>query len=149
VVDIDADNRSATIIGDLCDPATLAPESFDCVILTQTLHLIPDRDAALASAWQSVRPGGALILTAPSIVRVDTETPETDCVRFTPVGLRAWLEQGCPSAEIHVEGAGNLVTAVAALLGLAEEDVPEANIVKADPNYPVVVGAIARKPLSS
>ena len=42
-----------------------------------------------------------------------------------------------------VEGAGNLATAIAALLGLAEEDVPEPHILKADPTYPVVAGAIA------
>ena len=38
VIDLDASNRAATIVGDLCDPRALKPGSHDCVIFTQTLQ---------------------------------------------------------------------------------------------------------------
>src|SRR5215207_7533889 len=42
IVDIDAGNPRATLVGDLADPATLPREAFDCIICTQTLMLMYD-----------------------------------------------------------------------------------------------------------
>src|SRR5919108_924888 len=47
VVDIDPARRQATLIADLCAPASLPASRFDCVILTQTLQLLADQTTAL------------------------------------------------------------------------------------------------------
>ena len=41
-----------TFVGDLKDGANLPSDAFDCVILTQTLHLIFKMDAAIDTIWR-------------------------------------------------------------------------------------------------
>ncbi len=47
IVDIDPDNTQATLEADLCERGSLPPSSFECVIVTQTLQLLPDVPTAL------------------------------------------------------------------------------------------------------
>jgi SAM-dependent methyltransferase len=70
VLDIDATNPSATILGDLCDPATLPGEAFDCFILTETLQFADDLDGAVRNAYAALRPGGVLLVTVPALSRI-------------------------------------------------------------------------------
>ena len=48
----------ATIVADLSEPNSLPANRFDCFILTQTLQLVADLEAALENAWQSLTSGG-------------------------------------------------------------------------------------------
>lgn len=146
VVDIDADNPEATIVGDLCDPGTLQAEAYDCVILTQTLHLLAVPDVALASLWRSLRPGGSLIVTVPCASCIIHELPTSDFWRWTPLGLQRFTERYCEGACVHSEGAGNLVTMLGTFLGLAVEDMRDADLALGDPSFPVVACVAARKP---
>lgn len=57
VLNLDSSNPRATIIGDLAVPATLPAGQFDCIILTQTLHLVFDMAAAIANIHRALRPG--------------------------------------------------------------------------------------------
>src|SRR5262249_27189682 len=56
-------NPRATIIGDLSNAPHIASNTFDCIILTQTLHLIYDVRAALATLHRILKPGGVLLAT--------------------------------------------------------------------------------------
>ena len=47
VLHVSASNPHATIIGDLASPGVLPENAFDCMVLTQTLHLIYDMRAAV------------------------------------------------------------------------------------------------------
>ena len=67
VLDIDPANIHATIVADLGEPESLPAHRFDCIIFTQTLHLIPDMHAALVNVWQALRPGGVLLVTVPAM----------------------------------------------------------------------------------
>ena len=71
ILNVDDSNPRATIIGDLADPSTLPKEQFDCIILTQTLHLIFDMPAALANLHRALRPGGVILITVPGISPLD------------------------------------------------------------------------------
>src|SRR5262249_53934843 len=72
VLHVSADAPGATIVADLADAPHVASESFDCIILTQTLHLVYHVPAALRTLARILRPGGVLLLTVPGI------TPTTD-----------------------------------------------------------------------
>ena len=50
IVDVDTTNAAATLVADLCDEGSLPAASFDCIVLTQTLQYLADRDAAAAHA---------------------------------------------------------------------------------------------------
>src|SRR4029077_15967544 len=71
VLHIAADNPGATIVGDLSVPGVLPEEAFDCLVITQTLHLVYDMHAAVAAMYRALKPGGVLLLTCPGISQVD------------------------------------------------------------------------------
>src|SRR4029453_15030943 len=68
VLDINPANTNATVIADLGEADSLPEHRFDCVIFTQTLHLIPDMRMALSNVWRAVAPGGVFYLAVrPSV----------------------------------------------------------------------------------
>ncbi len=50
-------NPNATIIGDISYAPQISDNSFDCIVLTQTLHLIYDFKQALATCYRILKPG--------------------------------------------------------------------------------------------
>src|SRR5690606_30554914 len=63
ILHVDISNKNATYIGDLSDAPHLPDDTFDCIILTQTLHLIYDYKSAIATCYRILKPGGTLLLT--------------------------------------------------------------------------------------
>jgi hypothetical protein len=146
VVDIDSDRGQATLVADLCAPGSLPASGFDCVILTQTLQLLSEQTVALENLWASLRPGGALLVTVPCISRIERKTPATDFWRYTPTGLEMLIARSCPDANIVTEGRGNVLAAVAFLMGLAAQDLSESELQDEDPFFPMLVCATVTKP---
>jgi SAM-dependent methyltransferase len=141
IVDIDAANSEATILADLCAAGSLPAGRFDCFILTQTLQLVSNPEAALQNAWQSLASGGVLLLSVPGITRADPEHVEADRWRFTAPGLDTLIARTCVDGNREVAGHGNLTSAVAFLMGLAAEELEEHELSPSDPHCAVVVCA--------
>jgi hypothetical protein len=141
ILDIDPTNRQATLIADLNVPGSLPASSYDCAILTQTLQLLGDVETSLANLRQSLRPGGTLLLTVPCLSKIDHGLPKSDYWRWTPAGLKVVLERSFPGDIVHVEGHGNVLTSVAFLMGLAQEDLREEELGFEDPGFPLVACA--------
>jgi SAM-dependent methyltransferase len=115
VLDKDRTNDQATLHADLDVPESLPPAHFDCIVLTQVLQYT-DPVSCLHNLWRSLRPGGVLLLSVPSLARIDPAAVTDDKWRWTPSGLRQVLvDAGLPSTE--VEGFGNLLTCRAACSG--------------------------------
>ncbi len=146
VLDIDRTNPSATIVADLSEQDSLPMERFHCFILTQTLQYVPAIGPALRNSWQSLRPEGVLLLTVPTLTRVDPDLAHIDFWRITPAGLARGLSSACPEAEIEVVGFGNLVAGVAFLMGLAAEELKRSELENFDPAFPILACARVRKP---
>lgn len=148
IVDIDTTNEHATLICDLCAPRSLPAQHFDCIILTQTLHLLPDLACAIDNLWNALAPGGVLLLTVPALSRNDPI--DGDFWRFTPAGLRRLLSSALPAtASIEVTGFGNAIAGAASFLGLAVEDVGPEHLARTDDAFPVVVAARVTKTVGS
>ena len=144
VVDVDAKNDRATIVADLCEGGSLPTAAFDCAIVTQTLQFLPDVDAAVANLYDSLKPGGTLLVTAPTVSRLEPGQREQDLWRFGPAGLVQLLR--ATGGELLVVGYGNLVAAVAALEGVAAEELAEHELHGVDGDFPVVVcGRVAKR----
>lgn len=145
VVDIDTDNVQATLHCDLCERGSLPREAFDCIIFTQTLHLLIDLDVALENLWGALRPGGVLLMTVPALSCCNPI--ESDYWRFTPLGLEALLVRTLPAdAEIATNGRGNSVAAAAQIVAASVEDLGARHLHDFDAAYPVVVEARVAKP---
>jgi hypothetical protein len=113
------------------------------VILTQVLQLL-SAETALRNLWASLAPGGTLLLTVPSLGRLDPHDHASDFLHWTPNGLAELLRRaGIPAS---VTGYGNVLACVSALWGLAVQDLSAEELDVTDPRFPLVACAYAEKP---
>ncbi len=146
ILDIDASNSGSTIRADLRKAPELASDRFDCIILTQTLHVIDDMSAALAECHRILSPGGVLLATFPSASRVCLEYGQSgDYWRMTPAGARALVESAFAPSEVSCDAFGNVLTQTAFLQGLSAEEVTDAEFDERDAYFPMLTGVRARK----
>jgi SAM-dependent methyltransferase len=146
VLHIDASNPNATFVGNLEQSDVLPRGTFDCIVLTQTLHLVFDMRAAIATLHNALKPGGILLLTTPGISQVDSgEWGETWYWSLTATAVRRLLAEQFDASEITVEAHGNVFAATAFLYGAALEEVGHENLDTDDSSYPVIIAARARK----
>lgn len=144
VVDIDPSNSRATVVGDLCDPATLASGRYDAAIVTQTLQYLVVPAAGIRNLAASLRPGGVLLLTVPCVSRL---YDPGDRWRWTPTGLRELLIDAVPAgSDIEVIGMGNALAGRAFLFGLAAEDLVPTALSFEEDDCPLIICARVRVP---
>jgi SAM-dependent methyltransferase len=134
-----------TYVCDLARSETILPsDSFDCVLLPNTLQHLRELDACLANILRVVRPGGAVLASAAGLLPLTGDV--ADMWRFSPDGWREKLSQAWRGADLVVAGHGNCLSAVAAQLGLALEELTDAELDAHDPRYPVLTTILCRKP---
>jgi len=143
IIDADPRNTATTLHADLAVPGTLPPERFDCIVLTQTLQLLPDPAQTIRTCARALRPSGTLLVTVPCVARISPSGGNADRWRFTPAGLRQ-LFTGW-TGEVTVTGYGNLRTCLAALLGEAAEELGPGQLEHYDPNFPLIACAAAHR----
>jgi SAM-dependent methyltransferase len=137
---------TATIVGDLSTAGVLPEATFDCIVLTQTLHMIFDMPSAVARLHAALRPGGVLLLTVPGISQRDRgEWGHTWFWSLMPVAVHRLLGDVFGEETVSVEGHGNAYAATTFLQGMALEEVDARKLDAQDPAYPVVVTARAQK----
>ena len=143
-VDIDPRARP-THLCDLAAPGDAIPAArYDCFLIHNTLHLIADFEAALRAAARAVRPGGVVLAATPVLMPLDSVAP-AEYWRPTVGGWRTLADRTWPGCEVTVRAHGNCLVAVAAMLGLAAEELLPAELDAEDPHYPVLVTAACRK----
>jgi glycosyltransferase involved in cell wall biosynthesis len=147
VLHVTADNPGATIVGDLSVPGVLPEGAFDCLVITQTLHLIYEMHAAVAAMYRALKPGGVLLLTCPGISQVDRgQWAATWFWSLTRPAAERMFSDAFGAGSVAVETRGNVYAAVCFLEGLALEEVDAAKLDVLDAAYPVIVTVRARKP---
>ena len=146
VLHVSTGHPSATIIANLEDAPQIPSGRYDCIILTQTLHLIYDLRAAVATLYRILKPEGVLLVTLPGISQIchDRAYPETDSWRFTAYSSKRLFNECFP--EVHVQTYGNVLAATAFLYGLATRELKPSELDHHDSDYPVIIGVRARKP---
>ena len=145
VLDINPANTLATIVADLEEPESLPAERFDCVIFTQTLHLVRDMRVAVANIWRAVAPGGVLLLTVPAVGPQHTRRDfHHDRWRVTRSGLE-WLLAQLEDARVQTTTLGNVLSCTAFMFGLAAEELHREELHVDDPAFPLIVAARAHK----
>jgi SAM-dependent methyltransferase len=146
VLHVRSDARGATIVGDLADGSTIPSDAFDCIVLTQTLHLIFDLRAAVATLHRALAPGGVLLATVPGISQLERgEWADTWYWSLTPAAARRLLESVFEPDAVTVAGHGNVLASVAFLEGLASAELEPTDLAVDDPAYPLVVTVRAVK----
>jgi len=144
ILHFDAANPKATLVGDLSRAEHLPDAAFDCMIVTQTLHLIYDIRAALAHVHRLLRPGGALLATFPGISQIsDEDWGPTWCWGWSRGQAQELLEAAFPGGRVAVEALGNRFVAVAFLQGLVADELPPERLAAPDDQVAFLLGAVA------
>jgi SAM-dependent methyltransferase len=145
------DNSKATIVADLTDADDIASNSFDAIILTQTLQFIYEVRAAIETLHRILRPGGVLLATCHGISQISPYDMQHwgEYWRFTSLSARKLFTEVFPEDRVGVQAYGNVLAAVAFLHGLTAQELRREELDYQDPNYEVVLGIRAIKPIET
>lgn len=143
VLDIDPNNKEATIIADLCNATCIPDNTYDCIILTFVLQYIPNALQALKEIQRTLKPDGVLLISVPCVQMIDPDAK--DYWRFTEDGLTHMLVKVFGKENQVVEAHGNVMVATAFLMGLAQHELSITGLDNHDPLYPVTLTARAVK----
>ncbi len=147
VLHVQEGNPQATYVGNLTDVPGIPDDRFDCLILTQTLHLIFDLRAALHTIHRVLKPGGVVLATAPGISHLSVdEWADYWCWSFTPSTLERLFAERFDASRVTVAQHGNVLAAVAFLEGLSQTELTREELDHRDPCYPLLITVRAVKP---
>jgi hypothetical protein len=144
-LDIDTTNKEANIYGDLRNlKGIIEDNTYNCLIITHTINIIDDVDAALQECYRILKPGGALILTVPGFIGPVVEVSRSFW-RFNRNNTRHLISRHFEKDPYDVVTYGNVLAGQAFLTGLAAEELSREELMFNDPHYPIAVGAVAIK----
>lgn len=140
ILHIDDNNPQATFVGDLSDAPHLPDNTFDCLILTQTLQFIYDFRGALHTCYRILKPGGTLLLTVPGITPLDQgEWRDIWYWSFTDKALQRLGTDTFPGgSSFEISSFGNVRVATAYLYGMGLPEVDQASLDYYDPQFQVI-----------
>ncbi len=141
------DVEGATYVADLSDAPDVPSDTFDCVIITQTLHVIYDMRAVVDTLHRILKPGGVVLCTVPGITQIaDPTWRDTWYWSLSEASAKRLFEETFeyPNA-VDVRVFGNVLSATAFLHGLADKDLKTGELDVYDPEYPVTITVAARK----
>lgn len=138
---------SATVIADLAAADVIASESFDCLILTHSLHTSYDVRAAVLHAHRMLKPGGVLLATFPGISWVNAQDVDidNDYWRFTQAALLELFAGIFTPGAFHVSSRGNVQACAAFLYGMAAEELSQPELDHVDSRFPLILSVRATK----
>ncbi len=142
-----AGNQQATLIGDLSTGEGIPSETFDCIILTQTLHCIYDVHNAIVHLHRALKPNGVVLATTPGITQISRYDMDRwgDFWRFTDRSIQRLFMKVFGTGNVTVEIYGNVLASVAFLHGIASHELKISELNYQDPDYQVTIGVRAVK----
>lgn len=135
--------RKSQLVADLRTGTGLPKDFFDTIILTQTLHVLPNPSDALAFLAESLAPNGRVLLTVPGISQLSLYDSQRwgDFYRFTAQGLEETVDRVASLAIERIDTFGNLYAALALLSGLTVEECDVNRLNDRHDEFPVIVAA--------
>jgi SAM-dependent methyltransferase len=143
VLDVDAANPNATIVGDLSEAASLPADRFDCIVLTQTLQYVTEVRTAIENVHRALRRRGVVLATVPGLNRADATPTAPSLWSFTEAGCRTLFAAEFEDDRVGVRSYGNVLAAVGFLTGMAREEFRPRELSVHDPRFPVIVAVRA------
>jgi SAM-dependent methyltransferase len=151
VLHIAEQKEFVTIIGDLTNAENIPSNSFDCLIVTQTLQAIYEVEASIRTIHRILKPGGTCLATVPGISKIS----RYDMDRwgyywsFTTRSIRNLFETVFPPEHLQVKAYGNVLASVAFLHGLATSELRKKELEYLDPDYELLITIRAQKPVET
>jgi SAM-dependent methyltransferase len=143
ILDINPNNKRATIIADLTKADSVPSSHYDCVILTQVLELIYDVRSAVETLHRILKPGGVVLATVPGLASIGRDEIEHWCWAFSKVSARRLFGEFFD--ELDVKAHGNALVGVAFIHGVALEELTREEMDHHEPGFEVCVTVRAVK----
>lgn len=149
ILDVNEQNERRTITIDLANTSSAPEKGYDCILCTQTLFQIYDYASAIRSLHKMLKPDGVLLATVPGISQ-SVRGPMlagsgSDCWRFTVNSATRTVAEVFGEENVAAHTYGNVLTAIALLHGLVQEELTQAELDYHDPDYEVTIGVKATK----
>ena len=141
-------NPQATIVADLTNAPHVPDNTFDCIIITQTLQMIFEIGDAVETLHRILKPGGVVLATSHGITKVARREGVDDWGEywhFTTQSSRRIFGDVFGRKNINVTSYGNILTSIASLHGLAASEIDPIELNHNDPDYELLVMVRATK----
>ena len=137
----------ATIIADISDCPQIPADSFDCIIITQTLHYIYDMERAVSELHRILAPGGHVLCTVPGISQISRYDMDRwgDRWRLTSLSAAELFATAFEPAETSVLTYGNVFASICFLEGIVAERLRARELDHPDVDYQLIVAVDAAK----
>ena len=139
VLHVQQGHPQATIVADLTHAGHIPPDTFDCIILTQTLQYIYDVRSAILTLYRILKPGGSLLATFPGVSQGHPLEYGDWYWAFTTQSAPRLFEEAFPAENIRTEAHGNVLAAISSLHGLASEELSQEELDYRDPHYELLI----------
>ncbi len=135
-----------TIIADLTDAPDIPSDTFDCVIVTQTMVLIYDFAKAIETLHRILKPGGTVLMTTPGMSPIaDPEWKDGWYWGMTEFSAGRMFSDRFGAAQVTARSFGNVLASVAFLHGLSQTELTTDELDFMDPEYQLLIGVAATK----
>jgi SAM-dependent methyltransferase len=149
VLHVSKGNPLATFVGDLACASKIPSKTFDCIIVTQTMHLLYEVRAAIDTLHRIIKPNGVLLLTVPGVSQISLDQwGKSWYWSFTSISIRQLLEEFFPAECLNITSYGNVLAATAFLHGIATSELEPTELNFCDPQYEVLITVRASKPIT-
>lgn len=135
-------NPQATIVADLTTAENIPDNTFDCIIITQTLQMIYEVDAAIRTLHRILKPGGVVLATSHGMSRVARREGVDDWGEywhFTSQSSKRLFRAAFGTEGVTVTTYGNVLSCVANLHGLGAGEIEPHELDYNDPNYEMII----------
>ena len=141
-------NPKATIIADLTCADDIPSDTFDCILLPQTLQFIYDVRSALGHIFRILKPSGVLLATLSGISQISRYDMERwgEYWRFTTLSAQRLFAEFFPPGYVTIEAHGNVLAAISLLHGLASSELKPQELDYHDADYEIMITVRAVKP---
>ena len=125
----------------------ITEESFDTMIITQTLMFIYDVESAVKHIFSGLAKGGSALITVSGISQIARNDDNNWGMfhSFYMSGLKRIFYPVFGGENVEIVHYGNVKTAMAFLYGATREEIGDADFNVIDADYPVIYGIHARK----
>lgn len=135
------------IKGNLETGEGIEDDSFDTMIITQTLMFLFDVHSAVNHIYYALKRGGTALLTVAGISQVSRydDSRWGHYIGFYETGIRKLCCGFFGEENVEISVYGNVKTATAMLYGLCSEDLHPGDFAVHDKDYPVIIGLALHK----
>lgn len=147
VLHADDSSPAATFIGRIEDCPEIPENTFDCIILTQTLHYVFNMFDAIGELHRILKPGGSVLCTVPGLSQISRYDMDMwgDRWRLTSLSIAELFGLKFDPEHIEVETYGNALSALCFIEGIPAERLRAKELAAYDPDYQILVCATATK----